>query len=633
MILFFRQLVLAALIFAATPFAAGAYVETPFFNELVVQGRLPAVDARLPETPSVVALNGPGLQPGIHGGQLRILMGGSKDTRMMIVYGYARLVGYDHDFNLTPDILEDVEIKEGRIFTLKIRKGHRWSDGNPFTSEDFRYYWEDVVMNKEMSPTGAPRLMMIDGDVPTFEVIDKYTVRYSWPKPNPFFLPLLAGASPLFIYRPSHYLKQFHAQYVNKEELDKKVKANRQRNWVSLQLRMGRQYKNTNPDLPTLQPWVLQTKPPSDRFVFTRNPYYHRVDEKGLQLPYLDRVVMTIASSKLIPAKTGTGESDIQARNIQFNNYTFLKQGEKRNNFKVRLWQSAKGAQMAIYPNLNTTDPVWRKLFRTTEFRRALSIAIDRNEINQVIYFGLAEGGNNTILRNSKLFRQEYADKWAKFDIKKANQILDGLGLTKWDSRKIRILPDGRPMEITVETAGEDSEQADVLELIRDSWARIGIKLHTKLLQREVFRNRVFAGSTLISVWFGLENGVPAPETSPHELAPTSQNQLQWPKWGQFFETKGMSGEKIGIKEARELMDLNNQWINSSDRQEKTAIWHKMLAIHADQVFTIGLIRGVPQPVVVNNNLRNVPEKGIYNWDPGAHLGVHRPDTFWFENK
>jgi peptide/nickel transport system substrate-binding protein len=550
---------------------------------------------------------------------------------MMIVYGYARLVGYDRDFNLKPDILEDVEITEGRVFTLKLRKGHRWSDGAPFTSEDFRYYWEDVVMDKEMSPTGVTRRMMIDGEIPKFEVIDKYTVRYSWPKPNPFFLPLLAGASPLFIFRPSHYLKQFHARYVGKADLERKIKANGQRNWVSLQLRMGRQYKNTNPDLPSLQPWTLRTRPPSERFVFRRNPYFHRVDAKGLQLPYLDRVVMTIANSKLIPAKVGTGESDLQARNIQFSNYTFLKQGEKRNGFKVRLWQSAKGAQMALYPNLNTKDPVWRSLFRTADFRRALSLAIDREEINQVIYYGLAKTGNNTILGHSSLFRAEYANTWATYDLKKANRMLDRLGLTKRNSRKIRLLPDGRPMEITVETAGEDNEQADVLELIRDSWAKIGIRLHTKLLQREVFRNRIYAGSTLISVWFGLENGVPAPESSPHELAPTSQIQLHWPKWGQYFETKGMAGEAIDIAEARELMALNSQWINTGDGREKEDIWHKMLAIHADQTFTIGLVRGVPQPVVINNKLRNVPVKGIYNWDPGAHLGVHRPDTFWFE--
>jgi peptide/nickel transport system substrate-binding protein len=185
-------------------------------------------------------------------------------------------------------------------------------------------------------------------------------------------------------------------------------------------------------------------------------------------------------------------------------------------------------------------------------------------------------------------------------------------------------------MEIIVETAGEDTEQTDILELVHDSWLKAGIKLFTRPSQREVFRNRIFAGETLVSIWSGHENGLPNADTVPNEFAPTSQQQLQWPKWGQYYQTSGKIGEEPTLPAARELLELNRSWISAPDRASRQKIWHRMLEINAENVFTIGLIRGVMQPVVVSNRLRNVPEKGVYNWNPGAHFGVYKPDTFWF---
>ncbi|MEQ8666141.1 MAG: ABC transporter substrate-binding protein [Rhodospirillales bacterium] len=607
-------------------------VETPMLQARVDSGELPPVAERLPDEPAIVTLDAEsGLLPGRHGGQMRLLFGRAKDVRLLVVYGYARLVAFNEKYDLVPDILRDIEVVDDRVFTLHLRRGHRWSDGHPFTAEDFRFFWEDVILNKEASPTGAPAALRAAGQEPTFEVIDELTVRFTWDVPNPHFLPALAGANPLFIYRPAHYLKQFHPRYRDAEELRSLVEAEGQRNWVALMLNKGRQYRTENPEMPSLQPWTIQTPPPAERFIFERNPYYHRVDENGRQLPYVDEVAITIASAKLIPAKAGSGEVDLQARSLSFSDYTFLKQGEKTNNFNVRLWQTAKGAHIALYPNLNTKDAVWRNLFREADFRRALSLGVNRHEINEVIYYGLALEANNTVLPASPLYREEYAKAWTTFDLERANAMLDGLGLDRRNDDGIRLLPDGRPMEIIIETAGEDTEQTDVLQLVHDSWHRLGIKIYPKPLQREVLRNRIFAGTTLMSVWSGLENGIPVPSMSPEELAPTSQQQLQWPRWGQFYESDGNAGLPIDMKIPRFLAQLNDEWTLATNDRKRREIWHDMLAIHADQVYTIGLICGVRQPVVVANDLRNVPEIGIYNWEPGAHFGIYRPDTFWFD--
>jgi len=187
-------------------------------------------------------------------------------------------------------------------------------------------------------------------------------------------------------------------------------------------------------------------------------------------------------------------------------------------------------------------------------------------------------------------------------------------------------------MEIIVENSGESTEQTDVLELIRDSWRQIGINVFAKPLQLTLFRRRVFAGETLMSIDKGIENGLATAGMSPWEFAPTTQQQLEWPKWGQYYETKGAAGEAPSLPAAVRLKELYEAWLAGSSPEGHTKIWNDILQIWADEVFSIGTVAGVLQPIVVNANLRNVPEQGIYNWDPGAYFGIYKPDGFWFEN-
>ncbi|HTZ38182.1 MAG TPA: ABC transporter substrate-binding protein [Stellaceae bacterium] len=622
-----RGLVLALLVLLLTGGRAEAVLqETPYFATDVADGKLPPVSERIPREPALAELEALG-RPG---GDLRMLMAGPKDSRLMVVYGYARLVAYTPALALKPDILRAVDVEEGRIFTLHLRPGHKWSDGQPFTAEDFRYWFEDIAENKDLSPVGLPPQLLVGGEAPQFEVLDETTVRYTWSKPNPLFLPALAGPDPLFIYAPAHYLKQFHVKYAEPNRLSALVKEAGVHNWAALHTKRDSPYKNDDPKMPTLEPWVLKTKLPADRIVFERNPYYYRVDGAGHQLPYLDRIVFTIADSQIIPAKTGAGESDLQARYLRFDDYTFLKAGEADGHYHTRLWRTGPGSQLALYPNLNVNDPAWRKLVRDVRFRRALSLAIDRHEINQALYFGLAIEGQNTVLPQSPLYRTAYRSDWASYDLAQANALLDQLGLTQKDSDGMRLLPDGRPCAIVVEDSGESSEKSDVLELIRDSWRLAGVKLYTKPAQLTLFRRRVFSGEALMSIDKGIENGLPTPAMSPSEFAPTSQIQLEWPKWGEFAETKGKSGEAPDLPAAERLLALYDDWLGATNEPDQARIWHDMLGIWADQVFTIGLVAGVLQPVVVNDRLKNVPTDGIYNWDPGAQFGIYKPDGFWF---
>ena len=217
-------------------------------------------------------------------------------------------------------------------------------------------------------------------------------------------------------------------------------------------------------------------------------------------------------------------------------------------------------------------------------------------------------------------------------------RFLDGLDdgvdrsvTTQRDDRGVRLLPDGRALEILIQTAGESTEQTDVLELIHDSWLDAGIKLYSIPSTREVFRNRIFSGDALMSIWAGLENALPSSDTSPRDLAPTSKYQYQWPQWGAWYESSGKSGEAPELPAARELVVLNDQWASARTREERIAIWHQILDINREQMFTIGIVNHVQHPLVVSNLLHNVPEKGFWGISPGSYFGIYKPDTFWFD--
>jgi peptide/nickel transport system substrate-binding protein len=621
-------LVMGLLVPVGLPAGAQAAEEVPILAPRVAAGDLPPLADRLPERPMVMQTD----PKAVYGGELRMLIGTPKDLKLAFVYGYARLVRFDRSYQIVPDIAQQVDVTSGgRSFTIRLRKGHRWSDGAPFTSADFAYWWEHVANNPELSPGGPPAVLLVDGEPPGVEIPDAWTVRYTWSKPNNLFLLDQAGAAPTILFRPAHYLKQFHAAFTDREKLKKIAKAERRRGWAALHNARDSMYVRDNPNLPTLQPWRPTVGPPAQVFDSERNPYFHRVDQRGRQLPYIDRVRLVLADKGVIPVKASTGETDLQARYLSFDQYSFLKKNERLGGYRVHLWSTATTATVALYPNLTTKDPVMRRLLHDRRFRRALSLAIDRDEINKILFFGFGVTGQNTLLR-SPAAGEPPRMAYARYEPQRANRLLDQMGLTRRDAKGFRLRPDGKRLDIVVETAGEFSEQTDALELIADTWAGIGVELLTRPSQREVFRRRVFSGEAVMSVPVGSgEFGLPTADMSPGWLAPISQDHLQWSQWGLHFETAGQRGEAPALPAARRLVDLYRQWLVSSDRAERVRIWKEMLDIHAEEVFTIGILGDALQPVVVANGLRGVPEKAVYAWDPGAHFGYLSPDTFYWE--
>src|SRR5216683_2730421 len=416
--------------FAADPLPT--LQETPMFADQVKSGALPPVGQRIPNPPWIVRKFAGDDGPGQPGGQLNMLVASARDTRLMTIFSYTRLIVYDDQFKLHPDILESYDVKDGREFTLKLRAGHKWSDGQPFTTEDFRFFWEDVANDKELSPSGPSVELLVDGQPPKVDIIDERTIRYTWDKPNPYFIASQARAAPLFLYRPAHYLKKFHIRYTPEKEILKSAKGGKQ---------VGR--------------WI---------------EIYRR----------------------------------LEVRYLNMRDYTFLQKSSKSAGVAVHLWEAGVGSQIAFYPNLNADDEVWRKLMRDVRFRRALSLAIDRDELNQVVFLGLARPSNNTIMERSELFRPEYATKWTNHDPWLADKLLDEIGLTERDPQGIRLLPDGRPATIVVEYASEETEDIDTLELVADHWKNVGIEMLVKPQTRDNLRRRTFLGEAIMTAFEGV---------------------------------------------------------------------------------------------------------------------------------
>ena len=365
-------------------------------------------------------------------------------------------------------------------------------------------------------------------------------------------------------------------------------------------------------------------------------PIFHRVDENGLQLPYIDQFMLNVSSSSIIPAKTGAGETDLQVTGIDFADYTFLKEAEKRYPIKVSLWKRTQGSRLALLPNLNCADPVWRPLLQDVRVRRALSLAIDRREINMAVFFGLGKESADTVLPESPLYKPEYAEAWIAHDPDQANALLDEAGLNERDDDGIRLLPDGRAAQIIVETAGESTLETDVLELVTDHWAKIGISLFIRTSQRDVFRSRAIAGQIMMSIWSGIDNGVPTADMNPGAAGADRGRPAAMAGLGHALpDRNGEKGEAPDLPEAAELVELLAQVAGRAPTlEERTAIWHKMLALYTDQVFSIGIVNGTLQPVVASSQAaqRARDRRSTASSRP-AIFGVYMPDTFWFDEE
>lgn len=610
--------------FASISFAQ-EYSEAPMLAELVEQGKLPLVEERLPAEPLVVE---PVEEVGQHGGDLNEV----HTYPGMIQYNIWRtthepLIYFDLEGKtIVPNLATKWEVsEEGRVFTFYLRKGVKWSDGVPFTADDIMFWYEDVLLNKELTPA-PPSWFSIKGQPGKMKKVDDYTIQIEFPEPFGFFLTLFAGYGD-YVCLPKHYLMQFHPKYTSKERLDAMVKEAGFDEWYQL-------FQNKSDfgaiGRPMLNAWVPATDWSAERWIAVRNPYYWKVDTAGNQLPYIDRFVSTLVqSTDMVIMKALAGEIDFQQEGFmnQFPSYSLLMENREKGNYRILKWLPYSGNSAAIGVNLNCKDPVLKSIFHKREFRAALSLGINRDEINELIYLGLATPSQVPLNPASPFYIESLATKYAKFDPEKANELLDEAGLIERNNDGYRLRPDGKPLQLTMMVRNDLIEVIDVADLIRNYWSKLGIEVAIQPLERSLLTTRLLAGDyELVIGDFG--GGMNPLIEGIWFFAAGNWGGSFAPLYGLWYEREGKAGEEP-IEEVKRLHSIYDRAIATPNEEERADLIKEAVELHADNVWVIGTVAHTWVMAYARNNLRNVPLKAASEWPEGP--GCARFEQFYKE--
>ena len=606
------------------------FSEAPMLADLVKQGKLPPVEQRLPQEPLVVA---PLEEIGQYGGTWRRAAVGVSDVGIINSrITYENLVRWSADGKkVVPNVATKWKIEDGgKTFTFYLRKGIKWSDGQPFTAEDIVFWYKEVLLNKDLTPT-FPTWLTVDGKPGKVEKVDDYTIRFKFDAPYGLFMQILAGPNALGITQyPAHYLKQFHINYTPKEKLEAMAKEAGFQLWHQL---FSNKQSWQNPDCPRIWAWVITTPPPSNIVIATRNPYYWKIDTAGNQLPYIDKIRFDIVENvEVLNMKAMAGEIDMQFRHIVWTNYTLFMENREKGNYRVLKWTSAEGSNALLMPNLNHKDPVLRKLFENLDFRRALSLAINRDEINQIAYLGMGKPRQAAVIPQCPYYKPEYEKAYAEYNPAKANQLLDKIGLTKRDKDGFRLRPDGKTLTVTIEYAPIFGPWTDVVTMVKKYWESVGIKTLLKEESRDLFTTRAQAGELDIGIWTMDRCFTPLVEPlywlpgMPSGTPPNNANEY-W-RW---YRTGGKEGEKPpeDIVKVYQLYDKAKSTTNETAR---TNYAHEIMRLNAKNLWVIGIVGVLPQIVIVKNNFRNVPEDAIQDWLQLTEGNTY-PEQYFFKIK
>ena len=516
--------------------------------------------------------------------------------------------------------------------TITLRKGHKYSDGFPFDADALMWNWNNLFLNEDLQPNfPQPFLSPVSRNKPTLKKIDDVTVRLTWDDPN-----FAVGISGPFMEGPlqnyawawgsaGHYFKQFHKDFAKPADLAKMVADAGVEDWIKLIKLKRNAYASE--ELPGLNAWVTTNSTNGPDWVMTANPYYHAADPAGNQLPYITRIHMirTEGGLEAVKLKAIGGEIDYQGRHIQMRDVPLYRKHAGDQDYWVKIAMSGAPGEASIHINqtygLDKGDKAIGDLLRKRDFRRALSLGIDRTEINETFLLG---AGTEKAFVPSAGTVYYPGEKWEKLyavrDVAEANKLLDGIGLTKKDTDGFRLKPGStEPLTLRFEVReGKGTDYAPVVELVLKSWKDLGIKgtfktsrTSHKIIQANDGYLMMSGGGKGWSPWIGWEaNIVPL-------IATWSSGILI----GTYVETEGAQGvsptdprfqNAEGEFPFQNIIDLYQEGkTHPMFSPERTALGQKIFKIHAEEVMNIGTVGGVATNkgiTIVKNYFKNVPE-------------------------
>lgn len=636
---------------------ASAYKDPPLLASRVAAGDLPAIEERLPENPYVVSNRE---AVGVYGGDIRMT---HFDSGVWFTSSYDlnsdRLLQYsDEDYRtIYANVLESFEVTpDGKEWTFHLRKGMKWSDGEPMTTEDVRFWWEDMQTNTDVQ--GAPDWQFrFGGENMKVDIVDDFTYKFTFAVPFGNFAAHMTrwhnnSNGPFY---PSHFLKRFHNKYADQATLDAAVADAGVADWITL----FRNWKDwgvgmwqgptfgsvTVMEYPVANPWHIIDNPSEGLYLWERNPYYWKVDVEGNQLPYIDTMrydyVANLEANKL---KMAQGELDLVGQHdVTIADYPFYKENEASGNYVVADLSSCMGDRYVFFPqhyvNLEdgTPDTGWNDLIQNNpEFLQALSVAVDRDELNESNFYGLALPGQICPHPTSRYFKEEYGTAWATFDPDKANELLDSIGCTKGADGK-RVRPDGKPLTILIEHAGArvGPACARIAEMFASYWTAVGIESTPKEIQESLYNERMNNSQVYCGVWHADRCTDMLIHIQPQWYIPTADGQQgtcsnAWTRWYQAAD-KTVEGLIEPPQFIKDLYEDFAQMTSVVSEDERVMWGQKIFDFLAERPLEIGIIQSGPAPLLFNKNLRNLPKAGSpMGWDTYG-LSTYHPEAFYYE--
>lgn len=596
-----------------------AFNEAPMLAERVDAGELPPVDERMPENPAVVGVR---QEIGHYGGILRSTwVTWTLDMFLTNQVNYTDLVrmvrGNTGDFEA--DLAERWEVSDdNREYTFYLREGLRWSDGEPFTTEDIEFWYNDVLGNSELRPV-TPAFFQIGGETPELTVIDDHAFRLTFDEPYGMFLLNLTQANTTgfeWTEFPKHYMTQFHPDYADAGELDAILDDRGFDSWVDLFEEEQKAY--ITGEKPVM--WAFKPDGPvgeDGRSRWTRNPYYYKVDEEGNQLPYLDGADFEMEGDReVVLLNTIAGEYDfnngIMMRTAQ---YPSLADAQERGE-PIVLSDStnAKQGQVSLFFNQNVDDDALREIFQDVRFLRAVSLSLDREEIVDAEFLGAAEGNQASFAPDDPVYLPEWSRAYADFDPDEANRLLDEMGLDERDEQGFRLRPDGERLTIDMSyVAGSHVPARELVAAHLGEYA--GIEVRMQPAHESLAIERAASTSTHMHSYSD-EPGFYAPE----QLLPGDNYGNYAPLWRRYMLTDGADGEEPP-EDFQRMWNLVQRALVADTVEDRVEYLQEAGRIRMDNLWVIGVAGMDLRPLTYHHRMRNVTIVPPYPWGIGQAPG------------
>ena len=623
---------------AATGNTIDSYGEAPMLAERVAAGELPPVDERLPAQPLVVQ---PLESVGEYGGELA---GPSTNPTCCgwdaLEMRLQKLLTIDTDLTtIIPNIAQAFEISDDQTtYTIHLREGHKWSDGEPFTTEDFRFYFEDVLGNVDLTPTpGGP--WAVGGELPEFEVIDETTVRYTYAEPYPSLVVALGSEVGNRGFRPAHYFKQMHIDY--NPDANALADESGFDDWIQMFNAKGNPYtftwnlgSETDPFAPTLNTFVFASDDSFGNKIYERNPYFFKVDIEGNQLPYTDSLRRILVEDLQVQDLKGiAGEYSHYGWGTLLSFPTY-RENEEAGNYRTALAEYSRGNEYAIMFNFTTEDEGLREIYWDIRFRQAMSVAINREEINELVYFGLANPSQASPVPASAFYEPWMTTNYAQYDPDLANQLLDEMGLDQRDADGFRLRPDGETLFLNFQVSVPEDAWRKIGELVTAYWNSVGVKTNYKLREIGWYREARNGNQVDLAAW-GLDIvDIGEVATRLTNLRPHWGARASGHLWREWLQSDGENGIEPP-QEIQDMWSIGDAFLDAPyGSDEWLELGKQFYRKSMEGLYQIGTIQRPPQPLLFKKNLKNTPPNdttGQWSWSYRQWV-LFLPEQWYFES-